>query len=440
MKFRTCIFSVLCAGLIPACGRSQSPVILPSLTSSTVSFSGSLSGAGPTDQQVTLLTGSQGYAGGWTATSEQNWLTVTPSSLGSLPPGAQVLLTLHADFTTHAEAWTGATSTVNAVSPREDLGSSWTGSRMILWGGEVNGTLLNTGGLYDPAMDQWTGATSTTGAPSPRTLLSAIFTGSEMIVWGGSTGSQPTSTYYGDGYRYDPNSDSWLGTISTTGAPSARSLHKTVWTGSQMIVWGGYDGTSLLNTGGIYDPASDTWVGATSTVNAPTPRLHHVAAWTGTEMIVWGGQDASGDVATGGRYDPVTDTWTSMSTTGAPTARQAAKAVWTGHEMVVWGGSVVSGGGRNSVNTGARYIPALDSWVAATTTVGAPTARQSHGAVWTGSRMIVSHGASPAAGFFNTGGFYAPPFPETGTYVGTVIITPPSGAPLTIAVTLTVTP
>jgi hypothetical protein len=26
----------------------------------------------------------------------------------------------------------------------------WTGSRMIVWGGEENGTLVNTGGLYRP--------------------------------------------------------------------------------------------------------------------------------------------------------------------------------------------------------------------------------------------------------------------------------------------------
>ena len=35
--------------------------------------------------------------------------------------------------------------------------------------------------------DTWT-ATSTTGAPSPRTGQTAVWTGSEMIVWGGETG------------------------------------------------------------------------------------------------------------------------------------------------------------------------------------------------------------------------------------------------------------
>jgi hypothetical protein len=48
---------------------------------------------------------------------------------------------------------------------------------------------------------------------------------------------------------------SWVST-STTDAPQARRHHIAiaVWTGSKMIVWGGYDGNNLLNTGGIYTP------------------------------------------------------------------------------------------------------------------------------------------------------------------------------------------
>ena len=55
-----------------------------------------------------------------------------------------------------------------------------------------------------------------------------------------------------------------------------------------MIVWGGYDGNVYLNTGGRYNPGTDSWT-ATSTTNAPTARGFHTAVWTGSEMIVWGG-------------------------------------------------------------------------------------------------------------------------------------------------------
>ena len=70
------------------------------------------------------------------------------------------------------------------------------------------------------------------------------------------------------------------------------------------------------------------------------PDEYHTAVWTGSEMIVWGGQIiASRLLNTGGRYDPSTDSWTATSTTNAPAARQAHTAVWTGSQMIVWGGN-----------------------------------------------------------------------------------------------------
>jgi hypothetical protein len=57
---------------------------------------------------------------------------------------------------------------------------------MIVWGGEifhVNG--VNTGGRYNPITDNWR-ATSTIKARSAREVYTAVWTGSEMIVWGGN--------------------------------------------------------------------------------------------------------------------------------------------------------------------------------------------------------------------------------------------------------------
>src|SRR5439155_17250431 len=83
--------------------------------------------------------------------------------------------------------------------------------------------------------------------------------------------------------------DTWTPT-SLTNAPAARSRHTAVWTGSEMIVWGGFAGFSgFLNTGGRDTPSADSWT-PTSITNAPGARDSHTAVWTGSEMIVWGGQ------------------------------------------------------------------------------------------------------------------------------------------------------
>jgi len=147
--------------------------------------------------------------------------------------------------------------------------------------------------------------------------------------------------------------DNWTET-STTGAPDARAYHTAVWTGSEMIVWGGYDGTSSLNSGGRYDPATNNWMSA-SVINAPVARFGHTAVWAGNEMIIWGGTDNFNGTYfnTGGRYNPSTDSWIVTTTTGAPDPRYQHTAVWTDSKMIVWGGRDASG----ELKTGGRYFP-----------------------------------------------------------------------------------
>jgi len=93
-----------------------------------------------------------------------------------------------------------------------------------------------------------------------------------MIVWGG----YGNATYFNTGGRYNPNTDIWTAT-SLTDAPTGREAHTAVWTGSEMIVWGGYVGIiGNVNTGGRYNPGTNTWI-ATSTINAPSARVEHTA-------------------------------------------------------------------------------------------------------------------------------------------------------------------
>ena len=66
----------------------------------------------------------------------------------------------------------------------------------------------------------------------------------------------------------------------------------------------------------------------------PDGREEHTAVWTGVEMIVWGGWDnVTGAVATGGRYNPETETWQTLPDTTLE-GRYAHTAIWTGREEV----------------------------------------------------------------------------------------------------------
>jgi hypothetical protein len=267
----------------------------------------------------------------------------------------------------------------------------WTGNRMIVWRDDVGG------GRYDPWNDAWT-PLSLTNAPSTVHEYSVVWTGDEMIVWGGS---EPGGYLRDTGGRYDPDTDSWTPT-STLNAPEARRYHSAVWTGDEMIVWGGeccgWPGIEF-NTGGRYDPLEDSWT-PTGMVNVPEARERHTAVWTGTEMIVWGGLDGSTSVNTGGRYDPSTDSWATTSMVDALEGRNSHTAVWTGSRMIVWGGLPYP-----DVPTGGLYAPESDSWTP-TSLYCAPEHRTDHSAVWSGGLMIIWGGW---AGSFavDSGGIYA---------------------------------
>ena len=88
--------------------------------------------------------------------------------------------------------------------------------------------------------------------------MASAWTGHQFLVWGGATGSNHDQLL-ADGAAYDPATQKWS---TLPAAPiSARSSMASVWTGSQLFIWGGY--TELTDNaqratadGAMYDPAA----------------------------------------------------------------------------------------------------------------------------------------------------------------------------------------
>lgn len=305
-----------------------------------------------------------------------------------------------------------------AASPKEGgslLSVVWTGREMILWGGLYGFAYCLPGepaqsAAHDPQTDEWRALPS---PPEGGNVLSAVWTGEEMIVWGNYVDEgYGVPPYTAQGAAYDPAADRWRLTADLP-LPD-RIGYSAVWTGSEMIIWGGssfrHPAHEQLVTDhprevAAYDPASDAWRVRAA---APLPgRSWHASVWTGSELIVWGGENESGYLGDGAAYDPLTDTWRPIS--AAPlSGRHSSTAVWTGRSMIVWGGSNESG----YLNDGAAYDPLTDTWHQLPT---APLeGRRGHSAVWTGDEMIIwggnSLGASvPQFTYFDDGAAYTPP-------------------------------
>ncbi len=284
------------------------------------------------------------------------------------------------------DQWTLLSSSFKAGNVGD--GIVWTGTEIILWRGQDA-----TGSRFNPSTNVITNL-PTINAPSSRYEQTTTWDGSRMIVWGGESGGAAVN----NGGMYNPSTNSWT-VVSNAGAPAPRQKHTAIWCPglNRLIIWGGSSTafSGEMNTGAVFNPATNSWTGATQTTGAPNPRFNHTVVWSGNEMIVFGGMSIGASTNTGGRYNAVTNTWTAMSQTGAPTVRMHA-AVWSGTEMYVSGGIA----GTVTNKSVLKYEPALNLW---TNLTQFPENKYGHHSFYKSNMLIVWGGISATSDRSNTG-------------------------------------
>jgi len=226
------------------------------------------------------------------------------------------------------------------LAPRSGHSAVWVENRMIVWGGAAEGgSALGDGASYDPATDSWTAL-----PPSPldgRVGHRAVATTHRMLVWGGSSEASEGGRDFADGAIYSPATNAWSPMAPAPDYLAGRDAFASVWTGKEMLVWGGYGRSEDCARchGAAYDPAGDSW-----TPIAPSPlsgRGDHRAVWTGRDMLVWGGSDTTAR-SDGALYNPADGSWARVVPGPLPGRRQQAM-VWTGRQLLIWGGDGAAG-------------------------------------------------------------------------------------------------
>ena len=212
-----------------------------------------------------------------------------------------------------------------------------------------------------------------------------VWTGSEVLAWGGCAGEPNEGCGAAEpGYTFDPERRVWRPLPPIDARPSSNA----VWTDREAIFFENEppEGTPAEGTGlsgYAYGPATGAW---RTLPEAPIEaRTGAVYLWTGREVIVWGGGNQQGsESAQGAAYDPAANSWRRIA--DAPHGLNLVSGMWTGREMIVLG-SLVSNRSIADTRTsvGAAYDPDTDTW---RTLPPSELYPQATAALWVGDRMV----------------------------------------------------
>ena len=328
------------------------------------------------------------------------------------------------------------------VVPESYLTSAWTGTQLVVFG-RRQVTKLDARGnpysvrsfdvaeAYTPATGRWRKLSprpGPTGAFEGR--YSAAWTGKEVLVWGAF-----------DYQAYNPTTNRWRTLPKRPGIGAAGGL--VVWTGRELVGWGGGCCGDAFSNGVAYDPARNRWrnLPAGPLAGSQSP----VGAWTGRELVilvgnlnpdghpwparlartaaynaatnawrrlaplpggqaasaVWDGREALVLTAGGAVFalDPAANSWRRLARLGF--GGSGAAVAWTGRQLLVWSGRAARG---------AAYDPAANRVALLPRSPLRP--RQDFVSAWTGGALIVWGGHPPTSGEpLRDGAAFTPPRP-----------------------------
>jgi hypothetical protein len=215
--------------------------------------------------------------------------------------------------------------------------------------------------------------------PETREGAAHVWTGSDLIAWGGCAADvlddcDPTA----DGFAFDPATQTWAKLFE---APIASSEAVGAWTGEEAVFLRFRDDRPL--DGAAYDPSAESWH------RIPAAPIHGeygaAEVWTGSELVVFGGGERNEpSAANGAAYDPGANAWRSIP--HAPVGLNATNGMWTGREVLVFG-SLLDNRNHAATQTavGAAYDPDRNRWRELPPSALSP---QASSAVWVGDRMV----------------------------------------------------
>ncbi len=247
-----------------------------------------------------------------------------------------------------------------------------TGKVLVTGGRSTTGTTgLATAELYDKTTGTWTATGSMTGgrflhrATQLNTGSNATTSG-KVLISGGLNGTTSVNT----AQLYNPTAGTWAAAGNLNIARHGHTA--TLLADGKVLASGGLGGTTTLQSAAIYNPASGSgsWAATTGPI-PPTGQKNHTAVLLATpnqqlnnKVLLVGGNNGSATMAAVYLFDPAQSAFSTLAS--MPSAHE-------GHTMTVLAdGKVLVTGGKNgstTLNTTALFDPGFGpgSWSSAGT-------------------------------------------------------------------------
>jgi hypothetical protein len=243
------------------------------------------------------------------------------------------------------------------------------------------GQVLRPGEVRDASAARLAGGRVRSLPPDPVVdrfaTAATAWTGQELIVWGGMDRDRRV---HADGAAFDPAAGRWR---PLPPAPQAQQLGrlggKAVWTGRELLIWGGAApddeagavGAMRPGDGLAYDPARRDWRRLPAPPRRALSAVAGPAHWTGRELLVVdveGSRPVPGGRLAGAAYDPAADDWRELPASPRLAGQLLGRTVlWAGTRLLVWSFWIRPGGpAPTSANPDGvalwAYDPEADSW------------------------------------------------------------------------------
>ncbi|TKY73289.1 Host cell factor [Spatholobus suberectus] len=204
---------------------------------------------------------------------------------------------------------------------------------------------------------------------------------------------------------FDTLRQSWSEPVIKGPPPTPRDSHSCTVVGDNLFVFGGTDGTKLLNDLYILDTSSHTWIFPTVRGEAPEAREGHGAALVGKRLLVFGGCGRSGDNIREVYYNDLyilnteTFVWKRATTSGTPPSPRDS------HTCSSWKNKIIVIGGEDEHDYYLSDVHILDTdtliWRELNTSGQSLLPRAGHSTVSFGKNLFVFGGFTDAQSLYN---------------------------------------